>query len=229
MFNCAFLSAPVLTDAELTQRILLANAHFNARGQEWAYWVCEDWLAGRTRKRSRQFSKASACATRWIFRAWWPSVCSRRRVRCRQLDVRRVGPGRCAMRSARSARSASTCRSHGSTEVFDSDSVWRNFAGYVGYVDDEPVSTTAIVMGGGAMGVYNVATVPATAPRLWRGRDAPRAGRRPAAKRDRASNSAVDAGGAKSLSPDGVQDGDQCGGLCQLSTKGRIIDRRPRR
>src|ERR1700683_4153764 len=55
MFNCASLSEPVLNDAELAQRILLANTHFNVRGQEWAYWVCEDWLTGRTRKNSRQF------------------------------------------------------------------------------------------------------------------------------------------------------------------------------
>ncbi len=30
----------------------------------------------------------------------------------------------------------------------------------MGYVDGEPVSTTAIVIGGGAIGVYNVATIP---------------------------------------------------------------------
>jgi ribosomal protein S18 acetylase RimI-like enzyme len=46
------------------------------------------------------------------------------------------------------------------TEVFDQDSVWERFESYVGYVDEEPVSTAAIVMGGGALGVYNVATVP---------------------------------------------------------------------
>ncbi len=34
------------------------------------------------------------------------------------------------------------------------------FAAYVGYYKEEPVATAAIVMGGGAMGVYNVATVP---------------------------------------------------------------------
>ena len=44
MFNAAFLSAPVYTEAELTQRILLPSVHFNTRGLEWAYWVCEDYL-----------------------------------------------------------------------------------------------------------------------------------------------------------------------------------------
>ena len=46
------------------------------------------------------------------------------------------------------------------SEVFDSESVWKRFAAYVGYADGEPVSTTAVVAGAGAIGVYNVATVP---------------------------------------------------------------------
>ena len=45
-------------------------------------------------------------------------------------------------------------------EVFDNDCVWDRFIGWVGYVDGEPVSTAATVMGGGAIGVYNVATMP---------------------------------------------------------------------
>src|SRR5438067_12552600 len=47
MFNAAFLSGPVTTEPEFMQRILLPSVHFNARGLEWADWVCEDWLAGR--------------------------------------------------------------------------------------------------------------------------------------------------------------------------------------
>src|SRR6185437_15208034 len=45
-------------------------------------------------------------------------------------------------------------------EVFDSDSIWKDFAAYVGYVDGEPVSTAATIIGGGAVGIYNVATIP---------------------------------------------------------------------
>ena len=45
-------------------------------------------------------------------------------------------------------------------EVFDNDTVWDRFAGYVAYADGEPVSTAAVVMGNDAIGVYNVATVP---------------------------------------------------------------------
>src|ERR1019366_3678533 len=54
MFNAAFLSAPVETEAELARRIMLAALHFDTRGLEWAYWVCEDWMTTRTRRRSHQ-------------------------------------------------------------------------------------------------------------------------------------------------------------------------------
>jgi ribosomal protein S18 acetylase RimI-like enzyme len=76
------------------------------------------------------------------------------------LDVRRVEPG--PARDAFCAIGALCFHVPPSwfNQVFDSSNVWQNFAGYVGYWDEEPVATTAIVMGGGAMGVYNVATVP---------------------------------------------------------------------
>jgi len=38
--------------------------------------------------------------------------------------------------------------------------VWKRFAAYVGYVNGEPVATAATLLGGGAVGVYNVATLP---------------------------------------------------------------------
>jgi ribosomal protein S18 acetylase RimI-like enzyme len=38
--------------------------------------------------------------------------------------------------------------------------VWRDFASYVGYHKGEPVSTAATVIGAGAIGVYNVGTLP---------------------------------------------------------------------
>src|SRR5262249_37399611 len=53
MFNAAFLSAPVATEAELAQRITLASLHFQKRGQQWACWVCEDWMEQPVRRRSR--------------------------------------------------------------------------------------------------------------------------------------------------------------------------------
>jgi ribosomal protein S18 acetylase RimI-like enzyme len=160
MFNCAFISEPVLTEAELAQRILLANTHFNVRGQEWAYWVCEDWLAGRARKNSRQFFERLGMRHSVDLPGMVAERVAPPAHGLPAIEVRRVCHG--PLRDAFCAI-GSLCFNvpiAWFTEVFDSQSVWERFAGYVGYVDEEPVSTAAIVMGGGAMGVYNVATVP---------------------------------------------------------------------
>ena len=57
MFNAAFLSTPVTTEAELTQRIMLPSLHFNTRGLEWAYWVCDDFMESRPHRRSRHIRR----------------------------------------------------------------------------------------------------------------------------------------------------------------------------
>jgi ribosomal protein S18 acetylase RimI-like enzyme len=160
MFNAAFLAGPVLTEAELGQRVLLPGMHFNARGLEWAYWVCEDWIAPRPRRRLRSVMERmglrhSVDLPGMIAERIAPPL---RKLPC--LDVRRVADP--ATRDAFCAI-GSICFHvplpwfH---EVFDNLTVFRQFAAYVGYVDSEPVSTTALVLGGGAVGVYNVATVP---------------------------------------------------------------------
>ena len=45
-------------------------------------------------------------------------------------------------------------------EVFEEESVWSRFQAWVGYWNDEPVTSAAVVIGAGAAGVYNVATLP---------------------------------------------------------------------
>ena len=160
MFNAAFLSAPVLSEAELAQRILLASLHFGARGLEWAYWVCEDCLEGKARRRSRQIFehhglRHSVDLPGMLAERVAPPV-----KPLPDLDVLRV----------RDAATRDAFCGIGSAcfhvpflwfqEVFDGESVWERFAGYVGFVDGKAVSTAAIVMGCDAMGVYNVATLP---------------------------------------------------------------------
>lgn len=160
MFNAAFLSEPVVNEADLVQRILLAHTHFRSRGLEWAYWVCEDWLPGRIRKRSRRAFEGQGLRHSVDL----PGMVAERLehpVRpLPTLDVRRVEDGR--VRDAFCAI-GSLCFHVPPTwfnQVFDNTRVWQDFAGYVGYYDEEPVSTAAIVIGGDALGVYNVATVP---------------------------------------------------------------------
>jgi ribosomal protein S18 acetylase RimI-like enzyme len=160
MFNAAFLSAPVPNDAELTQRIMLPTVHFNARGLEWAFWVCEDFIHMPARRRSRvTFEKHGLRHSVDL-----PGMVAEQvKPPMRPLpivDVRRV----CDERTKEAFCEIGSVCFHVPLawfrEVFESDSVWAEFAAYVGYVNGEAVSTAAVVMGGGVAGVYNVATLP---------------------------------------------------------------------
>jgi len=160
MFNAAFLSAPVATEAELAQRIILPSLYFNARGLEWAYWVCEDFLESKAHRRSRQIFERhglrhSVDLPGMVAERIHPPVKRLPRMEVKRVGDRATWEAFCAIGSVCfHVPIAWFC------EVFGSASVWGQFVAYVGYVDQEPVSTAAMVMGGGAVGVYNVATMP---------------------------------------------------------------------
>lgn len=160
MFNSAFLAGPADSEADMKQRIILPNRYFNERGLEWAYWVCLDWLDDYSRKRHRRMFEARDLRLSTEL----PGMLAQRLLPpirpLPRMEIRRV----CDL-----AGSAAFCEI-GSVcfhvpipwfrEVFDNDRVWQRFASYVAYWDGEPVSTAAIVVGGGAIGIYNVATLP---------------------------------------------------------------------
>ena len=160
MFNAAFLSAPIATEADLARRITLPSVHFDARGLEWAYWVCDDWLDAKMRRRSRHIFERhglrhSVDLPGMVAERILPPV-----KPLPTLEIRRVADA--ATRDAFCAI-GSTCFHvplPWFREVFDDDSIWDRFIGWVGYTGGEPVSTAATVIGGGAVGVYNVATMP---------------------------------------------------------------------
>jgi ribosomal protein S18 acetylase RimI-like enzyme len=160
MFNTAFLSEPVATEAELAQRILLPSLHFNARGQEWAYWVCEDWMETRPQRRSRHVFERNGLRHSVDLPGMVAEQLRPPARRLPALEVRRV----CAQDSREAFCAIGSVCFHVPLswfcEVFDNETVWDRFAAYVGYAGGEAVSTAAVVAGGGALGVYNVATLP---------------------------------------------------------------------
>jgi ribosomal protein S18 acetylase RimI-like enzyme len=159
MFNSAFLSAPVLSESQLDMRIAQAAVHFAARGQRWSYWICQGWLDTRARRRLQ-----SVLRKRNLYQAVeLPGMLAEEILPplrpLPSIDVRRVcdGPVKDAFCAI-----GSTCFNVPLAwfcEVFDGPGVWKDFAAYVGYIDGEPVSTAATVLGGGVIGVYNVATL----------------------------------------------------------------------
>jgi ribosomal protein S18 acetylase RimI-like enzyme len=160
MFNAAFLSAPVVSEAQMDLRVAQAAVHFAARGQPWAYWICNGWLDGRTERRLQSILRKRNLHQAVELPGMLAEAVSPPVRPLSGMEVRRVcdGPVKDAFCAI-----GSTCFNVPLAwfcEVFDSPGVWGDFAAYVGYVDGEPVSTAATVIGGGAVGVYNVATMP---------------------------------------------------------------------
>lgn len=161
MFNAAFLSSPVEGDRELERRIVTARVHFGARGLGWSYWVCEGWLDQKARRgvseafRKHGLQLASVLPGMEAERLA-PPVQQLPAVEVREVADRPTWSAFCQI--------GALCFNvpiEWFQEVFDGSKVWQNgLAGYVAYLNGEPVSTAATVVAGGAVGVYNVATIP---------------------------------------------------------------------
>lgn len=160
MFNAAFLSEPVTSETELTRRIMMASVHFNARGLEWAYWVCEDWIEPRARRRVRQMFERHGLRHSVDLPGLAAEAIRPPARKLPYIDVRRVRAGAVASDFCGIGSACFHVPIAWFCEVFDTEGVWERFLSYVGYVDGEPVSTAAVVVGSGALGVYNVATLP---------------------------------------------------------------------
>jgi len=160
MFNTAFLSAPVATESELERRITQAAVYYAAREQRWSYWICHGWLESRTRKRLTQVLRK-----RNLHEAvQLPGMLAEHILQPERdlpaVDVRRVSSGPVKDAFCDIGSLCFNVPLSWFCEVFDGEGIWKDFAAWVGYQGGQPVSTAATVIGGDAVGVYNVATIP---------------------------------------------------------------------
>lgn len=162
MFNAAFLSEPVTTAEKLEQRLALARAHFEAQRLSWAFWFCEDLLERQVGRRLTQTCEAYGLRPA----SELPGMMARDMAR-----PKRVLP-RMEFHRAVGASALSDFRTVGAacfhvpvqwfSEVFN-DGVGVNnpeFGCWVGYYEGLPVTTAAVVVSDGAIGLYNIATMP---------------------------------------------------------------------
>lgn len=166
MFNAAFLSREVSGPEDFRRRFCAARGLFNSRHLPWSFWICEEWLPRGVRR-----SLVDICenygmrpvtempgmvaeplrpAPRFSRHSWESSP----------LDVVRAVDGR-TMNDFRAV--GSLCFHVPPAwfrEVFDDTIPSREFYCWVGYYEGRPVATAATVVSDGAIGLYNVATLP---------------------------------------------------------------------
>ncbi len=161
MFNAAFLSSPVVGERDLDSRIATAKVHFTARGLGWSYWVCEGWLDKAARRRAPEAFRKRGL---YIATELPGMLAERLKSPVRELprlDVRPVADDITWRAFCEIGALCFNVPLAWFQEVFEDPRIWHNgFSGYVGYAGGQPVSTAATVIAGGAVGVYNVATVP---------------------------------------------------------------------
>lgn len=163
MFNAAFFSAPVDTEAQLHHRLGLARDYFIARGQRWAFWICEDWLTSG----SLQRRLSRACENVGLrLSSEMPGMASESLT----PPTRALPP--LEFRRVNSESTLNDFRAVGAScfhvpvtwfaEVFNvSITGEQPFVCWVGYRDGEPVATAASIVHEGVIGIYNVATAQA--------------------------------------------------------------------
>ena len=161
MFNAAFLSGPVEGERELDRRIVTAQVHFGARDLGWSYWVCEDWLDKKARRRVSDTFKKRGLYLATVLPGMLAEKLASPVRQLPALEVIAVADHATWTHFCQIGALCFNVPLVWFQEVFDDPKVWKNgFAGYVGYFNGEPVSTAATVVAGGAVGVYNVATIP---------------------------------------------------------------------
>jgi ribosomal protein S18 acetylase RimI-like enzyme len=165
MFNAAFLSTAVAGPDELTDRLTAARRFFAATGQQWSFWICEDWLDRPARRnadrvcRSHGLRLASEVPGMIAEEIEPPVLKSGWRAPV-HMEFRRVA---CARTLTDFAGIGTVCFNVPAPwyrEVFDASLPERRFVAWVGYVDGFPVATAASVTAEGIVGLYNVATEP---------------------------------------------------------------------
>jgi GNAT superfamily N-acetyltransferase len=162
MFNAAFLASPVASAEDLERRAVVARVHFKARRLPWSFWVCDGLLAPKLRKRAESILERNGLrhAVRLPGMSAESLLPPRRALP--ELEFRRVQD-----ESTRQAFCDIGCTCfhvplNWFREIFLQRQLWEDgFVGYVAYLDGEPVATAATVTAADAVGVYNVATLPA--------------------------------------------------------------------
>ncbi|MGH9720021.1 MAG: GNAT family N-acetyltransferase [Bryobacteraceae bacterium] len=162
MFNAAFLAGQVTAaPGELEQRVATAAVHFRARGLGWSFWVCESLIDRRALRRAgRVFASQGLHLAVQL-----PGMVAGRVLPPRRalpaIDIRRVESEPTRQAFCDIGAICFHVPVPWFREIFLWEPLWNDgFAGFLGYVDGDPVATAATVVGGGAIGVYNVATLP---------------------------------------------------------------------
>jgi ribosomal protein S18 acetylase RimI-like enzyme len=161
VFNIALLTEPVRTEAQLAAAIEQTGSYFRELGVRWSFWLCEDLLDARTRRRARttfaSFGQRPILHPPGMMAATLePPARKLPAVECRPVSdaaTRQEFAGITAVTFDIPPGIAQA--------VYAAELGWKgDYRGFIGYADGRAVSIVAIVAAAGALGVYSLGTRP---------------------------------------------------------------------
>jgi ribosomal protein S18 acetylase RimI-like enzyme len=163
VFNAAVLGSAVRGRGidSLAVELKQAEEFYRRRALPWSFWACEDLVEerewGRVREALERMNMRHLTTAPGMYAESLAPV-SRRLP---DVTVRRVTDADTRAAFAHITAMAFEIPFEICRAVYAEERGWRgSYAGWVGYNDKTPVATTAVVVCGGAIGVYSVATLP---------------------------------------------------------------------
>ena len=161
VFNTVLLKERIDSEARLLDCIEQAHAFFGARGERWSFWLCHDLLGPPILRRLRRVMESN----RLRLLSEPPGMVATGLLPPKRLlpplEVRPVTTedDRLAFAGILSTTfdlPFSMCK-----DISALERSWLGgYRGWVGYVNGEPVVTTACVAAAGVIGIYSVGTMP---------------------------------------------------------------------
>jgi len=161
MFNAAFLNSYVEDEPDLERRIATASVHFAQRRLPWAFWLCDAFLDRRLQRKSeRVFARMGLTLSSEL-----PAMVAESLVApWRQFPAMDIVAVEDESTRRAFCEIGATCFHvplNWFEEVFDERMFdRRDFVPWLGSANGVPVATAATVFAAGAIGVYNVGTLP---------------------------------------------------------------------
>jgi ribosomal protein S18 acetylase RimI-like enzyme len=160
VFNSALLTRRV-TRTALAQAVADSSTHFTREGVGWSFWLCDDLVAPEIRAESRRVfdSHGLTLVARppgMLAERVLPPARSLREVECRPIEDGQTRLDFAHISSIVFALPFSSAKC-----VYAEPALWQwPMKGWVGYVNQKPVSIVTVVIAADAIGVYSLGTLP---------------------------------------------------------------------
>jgi ribosomal protein S18 acetylase RimI-like enzyme len=162
VFNISvFSDPPLVSRLDLDERLREPAAHFRARRVRWSHWVCVDLLPPPFGSRpddvfARHGLRRLTDAPAMLANAIQAPVRPLPPLRVQQVEDAQSRLAFAHITSISFDIPFAICR-----EVYEPEHAWNGlYQGYIGYYQQNPVCTAALVVAAGAIGIYSVGTLP---------------------------------------------------------------------